>query len=557
MINFASIINDKRKINALIIAVALILFVPFLGSVHLFDWDEINFAEAAREMIDLGDYSTVRIDFHPFHEKPPLFIWFQVVSMKIFGVNEFAARFPNAIIAVVSLLFIFNIGSKLYNNRFGLLWVLTYIGSFLPHFYFKTGLIDPTFNLFMYAAIFYLYQHYKNGDSKNSKHCIYAGIAVSLAVLTKGPVGYLLPTLAWAIFHLYKFRLKELPIKNLLIYTIISFLPLVIWYVYIAFSSDSFVLSEFIHYHIRLLSTGDAGHSGPIYYHLVMLLLGCFPASFIALNSFLIKDNSKVNSDNQDFRIWNIILFFVVLVIFSLVQTKIIHYSSLAYFPITFLAANSLYNFFNGERTIGKYQNILLVVFGLVCSLMMSGFPYFLSRKDEFLHLIRDKVAFAVLRDNVFNINLFDYLPGAVLLIGILVFLLLIMRNQKNAYLSLFVGVAASIILILPVLAPKLEYALQGRPIEFYQELRKQDAYVITVGFKSYAPYFYNQRKFINSSAYRNCDGGEFEDYLLKANLDKNVYIVSKISYDTANFNGLNVQLINSVGGYNFFQKMK
>ena len=45
---------------------AIILFMPFLGKVHLFDWDEINFAESAREMIVTGDYARGQINFKPF-----------------------------------------------------------------------------------------------------------------------------------------------------------------------------------------------------------------------------------------------------------------------------------------------------------------------------------------------------------------------------------------------------------------------------------------------------------------------------------------------------------
>ena len=69
--------------------VAAMLFIPFLGNVHLFDWDEINFAESAREMIASGNYFSVQINFTRFTEKPPLFFWMQVLSMKVFGVNEF------------------------------------------------------------------------------------------------------------------------------------------------------------------------------------------------------------------------------------------------------------------------------------------------------------------------------------------------------------------------------------------------------------------------------------------------------------------------------------
>ena len=133
--------------SLLIIIIAGILFLPWLGSVYLFDWDEINFAEAAREMMVTGDYLTVRIDYEPFHEKPPLFFWMQAASMHIFGINEFAARLPNAITGAVSLLIMFLIGRKLFDEKFGLLWMLAYAGSFLPHFYFRSGIIDPALNL--------------------------------------------------------------------------------------------------------------------------------------------------------------------------------------------------------------------------------------------------------------------------------------------------------------------------------------------------------------------------------------------------------------------------
>jgi 4-amino-4-deoxy-L-arabinose transferase-like glycosyltransferase len=63
---------NKKLYPFIIFVSAVIFFIPFLGSVHLFDWDEINFAESAREMIVTGNYSRVQIDFHPFWEKPPL-----------------------------------------------------------------------------------------------------------------------------------------------------------------------------------------------------------------------------------------------------------------------------------------------------------------------------------------------------------------------------------------------------------------------------------------------------------------------------------------------------
>ena len=132
----------------LIILLGSVLFISFLGKTHLFDWDEINFAESAREMIVTGNYSRVMIDYQPFWEKPPLFFWLQAASMKIFGINEFAARFPNSICGIITLCLIFFLGRKYFDDTFGCLWVLAYIGSFLPHFYFKSGIIDPWIRIY-------------------------------------------------------------------------------------------------------------------------------------------------------------------------------------------------------------------------------------------------------------------------------------------------------------------------------------------------------------------------------------------------------------------------
>jgi 4-amino-4-deoxy-L-arabinose transferase-like glycosyltransferase len=136
-----------------------IFFIPFLGGVHLFDWDEINFAECTREMINMGDYLRVYINYAPFWEKPPFFFWLQAIAMKLFGVGEFAARFPNAICGVITLIVIYNIGEKLYNKKFGLIWALTYFGSVLPFLYFKSGIIDPYFNLFIFLEKGRLFKH--------------------------------------------------------------------------------------------------------------------------------------------------------------------------------------------------------------------------------------------------------------------------------------------------------------------------------------------------------------------------------------------------------------
>ena len=69
-------------------------------------------------MIVTGDYLRVQINFQMFWEKPPFFIWLQVLSMKVFGINEFAARFPNAFLGVISANLLLFLGRKLKDQFF-------------------------------------------------------------------------------------------------------------------------------------------------------------------------------------------------------------------------------------------------------------------------------------------------------------------------------------------------------------------------------------------------------------------------------------------------------
>ena len=108
----------------LLTIIGLVFFLPFLGSVHLFDWDEINFAESSREMLVSKNFFQVQINYEPFMEKPPLFFWLQSLSMSVFGITEFAARFPNVIFGVLTMITLFKIGKTLRSEVFGFIWAM-------------------------------------------------------------------------------------------------------------------------------------------------------------------------------------------------------------------------------------------------------------------------------------------------------------------------------------------------------------------------------------------------------------------------------------------------
>ncbi|MBX3043210.1 MAG: glycosyltransferase family 39 protein [Candidatus Kapabacteria bacterium] len=507
-----------------------ILYGLFIGNVHLFDWDEINFAEAAREMIVTGDYLNVRIDFQPFHEKPPLFIWMQALSMKIFGINEAAARFPNVIIGIITLSFLFKIGRQIFDKNFGYIWALVYFGSFLPFFYFKSSIIDPAFNLFMFGGVYYLFrfssESIENGH-RNLKFILFAGLFTAAAFMTKGPVGFMLVFIPWAIFWGLNIKNFKLPVSEILLFSAISFLPAVIWYTAIFIQQGGGLISEFISYQIRLLTTGDAGHEGPFFYHFVVVFLGCFPASIFIFRAF---KNQNSDTDSQKyFKQFNIILLAIVLIIFSIVKTKIVHYSSLAYFPVTFLAAYTMHKIITGKITNKISTAIGLSVMGILMALLFIAFPLFLMNVESFLPQIKDELTLAVLQSDVTWTGL-ELLVGLSMLVGVILFIVYNNRGQYlKSYFAIFYSSAVAIFMFMTVMAPKIEAYTQRANVEFFQSLQGQDVYVHTLGYKSYAPFFYQQKDYQNSKYALKMNGREYEDFLLTGNIDKPAYFAAKI----------------------------
>jgi 4-amino-4-deoxy-L-arabinose transferase-like glycosyltransferase len=515
-------------VKQLIIAFCgIILFVPFLGQVHLFDWDEANFAECAREMILTDNYLRVQVDFQPFWEKPPIFIWMQVLCMQVFGIGEFAARLPNALIGVATLCTLFHVGRRVVSERMAWWWVALYVASWLPHFYFKTGIIDPGFNLFIFCAFFQVWL-IKSGRRKIG-HALLAGVFLGLATLTKGPVAILISLLSLAVFLIINKGLWGYKWQYLLLVALSCFATTAIWFGVDIIKNGWWFTQEFIAYQIRLFGTEDAGHGGPFYYHFLVLLIGCFPASAFLLPSSRKSTTGFHDIDEKHFAQWMIVLLCVTLLLFSIVKTKIVHYSSLCYFPLTFLAARHLSRIDEGIVPLKKGIWTVLSIIGVMLGVAILLLPIVGMNLSAIIPYVKDEFAVANMQAAV-SWSAWECVYGAIYLIGLCVALWW-MRRQLRKGMILLVCIQILVIQSCALhFAPKVEAYSQRAAIEFYKTHLGEDAYVKPLGFKSYAYLFYTQSRPNKPQAYY--DHGM--EWLLKGAVDKPVYFVSKITSEKA-----------------------
>ena len=535
--------------NTVIAVIAALLFIPFLGGVHLFDWDEINFAESAREMIESGDYLTIHINFVPFWEKPPLFIWFQVLSMKLFGINEFAARFPNAICGVISLLVLFNIGRKIADIRFGRLWVFLYTGSVLPFFYFKSGIIDPWFNLFIFLGIYQFYLYLRQPDRKMVR-AAGSSFFIGLAILTKGPVALLVFLLTAGILLVIKKFKVHIRLSDLIVFALVLAFAGGFWFILQILKGNFSVIEDFIVYQIRLFRTQDAGHGGFLLYHFVVLFAGVFPASVFALPA-LFRSKEKEYSGN-DFYLWMRILFWVVLILFTIVRTKIVHYSSLCYFPLTFIAAWSVYHARSFAPRWKEITQGLVIALGLILAVIITGLTLIDHFKDFIISRkwIDDPFANACLTANG-GWKGYELIAGLILILGITGFALTWKKNNYEKAILILTGtIPVFLFVAMLLIVPRVEVYSQRAAIEFFCSVSDEDAYLETFGYKSYAHLFYGQIRDHTHEKARD------EQWLLTGDIDKNAYFAIKVNRKDKFIQDYpNLELLYEKNGFVFFKR--
>jgi len=493
--------------------------LPFMGSVHLFDSDETNYAETAREMIVTGDYLTVQVDFEPFPEKPPLFFWLQVISMKIFGINEFAARFPNVLCGIISLMMLYFFGRRIYGHRFGLLWILSYGAAILPFFFFRSGIIDPWFNFFIFTGIA-LFIFYLDPDKYHLRlrNLLLSAVFFGLAVMTKGPVATLIFLLCFMVFlMLKKFRIST-SVLHVSLFILVLSLVGGSWFVFQAASGNSGIVRAFISYQVKLLSSHSSIHDGFFAYHLVVLLVGVFPASVIAMKSITKKaEDTELQSL---FKQWMYILSLVVLVLFSIVNTKLLHYSSLAYFPLTFLAAWVWDKWLDRKIEIGRWQILLIFLIAMFLAALAISFPLVTDHYDWLLSknfAFMDPFISQAITRNV-HWSGYEWLVGLFLVLGVIVASVQILRRYWSGMLVLHLVVLMFVFSSISLFSERIEGYSQRVAIKFYKSLRGQDVYINTLGFKSYSHLFYFDKQ--------PSDEDDSIERLMTDQLDRDAYFV-------------------------------
>lgn len=475
--------SKDNKVLISLLVFYLVLFLPFIGSVNLFDWDEVNFAEAAREMVVSGDWFNVTINFDPFWEKPPLFLWLQALSIKMFGVSSFSARLPNVIIGLITIIILFKSVFNRYDIKAAALSVLLYLGSFTPQLYFKTGIIDPLFNLLMFSSVIWLL---KSIETKQTRMFFYAGLALGLAILTKGPVAILLVGLTGLVYQIMHGTFYSVSSLLKLILGLLIFPA--IYFGYGVYKQGWWHVQEFLAYQVDLFQNPVASHGQPFYYHILVLVLACFPMVALVAPALFIRVNSR--HDISYIR-WLKVMFWVVLIVFSLVTTKIVHYSSMCYLPLAVVGGV----YISTLENIGKLQKWLIGLVSIVWLAILLGIGLLAFPSLNLPNYLSGLVQEEFIRSQLMDISGFPILPlllaAFILVLGVYT---IFRYSQHNIYSILLAYTLLYSMVLLSVSKP-IEETIQGKWVNHLTSYKTKPMAHFALGFKSYAVFYYTQQE--------------------------------------------------------------
>ncbi len=327
-------INATHGLKLLWLLTVLMAFFYNLQGTPLFDIDEGAFAQATREMVLRDDYLTLHLNGEPRHDKPILTYWLQALSVKVFGVTEFAFRLPSAIAATLWNLLIVIFTWRLTTPSIALKAGILMAGTLGTGIIGKAATADALLNLFLAGTLFSLYFNF---TTRQTRYLLAAAFFTGLGFLTKGPIALLIPGLVSLIYSLSIGKFQDwiriiFSPSAWLVFLSVG-LP---WYLINYLKEGSGFIEGFIGTHnIGRFTQAMESHSGPWWYYLPMLLLMAFPFSYTLLRPFLNVKNVITKPLNRFLIIW----FLLVLVFFSLSATKLPHYILYGLTPLFILGA--------------------------------------------------------------------------------------------------------------------------------------------------------------------------------------------------------------------------
>lgn len=420
----------------LVLFIAGIVFLVNLGGPKLFDEDEPKNAACGQEMFMRGDWIVPTFNHELRTDKPIMLYWLMLTSFSFLGVSEFSARLPSALMACGAVVTTFHLGKILLGNKSGL-WGAIALSSCLMFVIVGRAATPDATLIFFTTLSLYLFAkgvarnhggQFPSGQAEDAPgakewpHQFIASgwkshfvmfVVMGLAVLAKGPVGFLLPCTIIGLFLLcsaeitgvnfdpsksaavnkswwkrslfflgrffgpHRFFRALMSMRPFLLFVTVVVVA-VPWYAAVGFATNGAWLEGFLGGHnVGRFMNPMEGHSGPFFYYVPVIMMGFFPWSiFLVLTVWTSIKTAREFGSHRFGVLFLLCWVGVYLSFFSMAQTKLPNYVLPCYPALALLTGHFLSQWRLGEFNFNKkWFSLSFQTLAFVGIVMLVAFP--------------------------------------------------------------------------------------------------------------------------------------------------------------------------------------
>ncbi|AOW20419.1 ArnT family glycosyltransferase [Urechidicola croceus] len=342
----------------------LALFLVFissligLGSWGLTETSESRYAQISKEMLQSDNYLQPKLLGINHLHKPPFTYYITTIGYKIFGVNEFGARFFLQVALLIQLILVFKIADLFFKNRrMALNTMLIYFSLPLVLISVRNLTTDAYLNTFILGSIYYWLKFTNRQEIKLYLYLFF--VFLGLIMNTKGPVGLVFPILLILtqkqVLRI-KFKISYHFILAFLLFLVISLFWMGLLYKEIP-SLFNYFLDEQI---LKRIGTKSYNRTKPFWYFLVIFPIIIIPWFFIVFRGLKLN---FLKGDEKAIKLFSLNIL-IILLLFSSFTTKLILYILPISLFVSLLCAKVLS--ISEEYFLKKYNLYLISLLGLI-----------------------------------------------------------------------------------------------------------------------------------------------------------------------------------------------
>lgn len=280
--------NLSKHYLFILIGILIVTFIPFLGDTLFNTKGEPREAIVAMSMLDSGNWILPESYGNDIPYKPPFLAWcISAVSLVTGGVSEFTSRFPSAIALIVMALSLFWFYARRVSPLKAMATALITITSFEVYRAGVACRVDMLLTACIVGALLAFYRHWERGCRGLSWWAI---VLMSFGVLTKGPVGMLLPCMVIGVFRLMKGARFMPTFLSLVASGLLACVLPALWYI-AAYNQggDSFMTLALEENFGRFFGNMSyESHENPIHYNFITVIAGLLPYTILLLLSLFV-----------------------------------------------------------------------------------------------------------------------------------------------------------------------------------------------------------------------------------------------------------------------------